>query len=176
MTTTHELLLANGPQALRALRDCHGAIAIQREIGGRGGVSPEAVLLTFMCKLEAWTTNEARVQLARSEAPVEVVRGMRAHEEPSRAPHRSGPCEQHGVEHSDALQALSRLLAHDAEAAWVAYSRTHAGPVYGPGWELGLARVAHGVPDRVERLRLLGNGVVPEQAAQAFVELWEALT
>lgn len=172
MTTTHELLLANGQQALRALRDSLGAVQVQREVGGCRGVSPEAILLAFVRKLEARSADEARVQLARSEAPVEVVRGMRAHEEPPCSPHRSG----HGVEHSDALQALSRLLAHDAEAAWVAYSRTHAGPVYGPGWELGLARVAHGVPDRVERLRLLGNGVVPEQAAQAFVELWEALT
>ena len=47
------------------------------------------------------------------------------------------------------------------------------------GWwatEPDVGRVAHGVAARVERLRLLGNGVVPEQAARAFVGLWEALT
>lgn len=176
MTMAHELVLANGPQAVRALRDCHGALAIQREIRGRGGVSPEAVLLTYLRKLEERTTDEARVQLARSEASEEEVRGLRARQEPARAPHRSGPCEQLGREHSDTLQVLSRLLAHDAEAAWVEYSRTYARAVFGPDWELGLARVAHGVPDRVDRLRAIGNGVVPAQAAAAFVELWEALT
>lgn len=36
----------------------------------------------------------------------------------------------------------------------------------------GLRRVAHGLADRVDRLRALGNGVVPEQAARAFVDLW----
>lgn len=47
------------------------------------------------------------------------------------------------------------------------------------GWwatEPDVGRVAHGVAARVERLRLLGNGVAPEQAAQAFVELYDALT
>lgn len=48
----------------------------------------------------------------------------------------------------------------------------------GGGWavEPDVGRVAHGVAARVERLRLLGNGVVPEQAACAFVELYDALT
>ena len=42
--------------------------------------------------------------------------------------------------------------------------------------EPGVGRVAHGVADRVDRLRACGNGVVPEQAARAFVEMWEELT
>jgi DNA (cytosine-5)-methyltransferase 1 len=33
---------------------------------------------------------------------------------------------------------------------------------WGPGWEDGVDRVALGVPDRVNRLRALGNAVVPQ--------------
>ena len=39
----------------------------------------------------------------------------------------------------------------------------------------GVRRVAHGRPSRVDRLRALGNGVVPLQVARAYVELRERL-
>jgi DNA (cytosine-5)-methyltransferase 1 len=60
----------------------------------------------------------------------------------------------------------------------LAHPERDPGPGDGGWWatEPDVGRVAHGVAARVERLRMLGNGVVPEQAAQAFIELYNALT
>ena len=46
------------------------------------------------------------------------------------------------------------------------------------GWwltEPGLGRVAHGVADRVDRLKAIGNGQVPQVAAMALRIMWERL-
>lgn len=45
--------------------------------------------------------------------------------------------------------------------------------MWGPGWEDGLPRVASVVPNRVDRLRACGNGVVPATARRAWLELTE---
>jgi site-specific DNA-cytosine methylase len=153
---------AGADQTLRVLRDAVSETALRGSTGRPGGVSPEEVLLTYLRKLSEVSQEPQHIQLAGAEVPQEDVRGMRSQPKPSGSPRRSGAKKQRGNEHSDPLQALSRLLARHGEAAWLAYRRSDAAPRM--GWEDGIARMVHGFPGRVDRIRGLGNAVVPQVA------------
>ena len=166
----HKVILAYanaseaGPrEALRDLRDSIRAEDDRRASRGPLGVSPQAVLLTFL-REHARRAEEGLASLASAPAPAAGVRGVRGAKGSSRPPLRSGRDEQRSGQPADPLQVVSQRLARDAEAAWVAYRwpDAWASQPWVPGWEDGIARVAHGVPARVDRLHGLGNAVVPE--------------
>lgn len=168
----HKLVLAyaNATQArpdqiLRALRDYIGETDLRRTTGGQGCVSAQEVLLAYVRKLEERSVDQAWVQLASAQASEGSVRGVRSREELTRSSSRSGPGKQRPIKYPDTLQALSRLLAYHAEEAWTSYRRQNATALlspWGADWEEGVARVAHCAPARVDRLRALGNAVVPQ--------------
>ncbi len=85
----------------------------------------------------------------------------------ARAPHRRQRLWLLSYPQRDGLEGLQR-----ARTASRAALRTHGGE---PGdlWsdEPGVGRLAHGVPHRVDRLRALGNAIVPVHAALAFLAL-----
>jgi hypothetical protein len=143
-------------EVLRVLRIGHAAQEIQREIGRPVGVSEAAILLAELCEYKN-RPNEARVFMACAEALEEEVRSLWLHEGATGSPHRSGQDAQRLGEHSDVMQALSRLLAHHGKAAWQDGS-----------WEDAIPRVANGVSARVDRLKAIGNGQVPLCAATAW--------
>ena len=95
--------------------------------------------------------------MACAKALEEEVRGVQLREGITGAPHRPKQDEQRAGEHPDAVQALSRLLAHYGETAWKDGS-----------WEDAVPRVANGVAARMDRLKAIGNGQVPRVAATAF--------
>ena len=149
-------------ETVRTMRRAHGPGDSEWTVGGRGSLSPQAVLLAYLRQLEA-NCRQARAPLASTETSGASLRGVRLDEITARPSLRRQPSQQRPREPSDPLYALSQLLARSAEQAWAAYRRSVAGSV-GWHWEDGLVRVAYGVPHRMDRLRALGNAVVPQVA------------
>jgi DNA (cytosine-5)-methyltransferase 1 len=109
----------------------------------------------------------SRVLIQGKETPEKCLRGLRLHEVASRTPCGSGQDEQPAGQHPDSLQALSRLLAHGAEADGAGSGGEDASALW---WakEPTVGRVATGIPNRVGQLKGYGNAQVPLQAATAY--------
>jgi len=143
-------------EAMRILRIGHVAEEVSGSIGRLVSIPEAAILLSELCE-HANRPNEARIFMACEEALEEEMRGVRIQQGIASTSSGSKHQEQREGEHSDALQALSRLLAYYGQEAWKDGS-----------WENGIPRVATRVASRVDRLKAIGNGQVPLVAATAF--------
>lgn len=143
-------------EVLRVLRCGHAAEEVSREIGRPVSIREAAVLLADVCQ-HANRPDQARFFLACAEALEGCVRGMWTPVQATGASYESRHPGQPTGEHSDAMQALSRLLAHYGKEAWQDGS-----------WENAVPRVAHKVASRVDRLKAIGNGQVPAVASLAW--------
>jgi len=137
-------------KTLRAMWKPDVAEAIWRSVGGLDRISQAEVLFALVREYKK-DSHQTRLLMASQEALETFVRGVWRATATTRASCRSKQGEQRTNEHPDALQVVPQLPPCDTEAPW---------PVL--GWEDGIARVAHNVPSRVDRLRGLGNAVVPQ--------------
>ena len=150
----HEKIRTN--HTLQMLRRTPYAQNFQRTTGRSFGIQEAQVLLSEL-RQHPEGFDEAWIQLASEEAPEAEVRSVRPSASFASAPSGSADNKQPPREHSDAMQKLPRLLAHDGKEAW-ADSR----------WENAIPRTAVAVPARVDRLKAIGNGQVPSVAALAW--------
>jgi DNA (cytosine-5)-methyltransferase 1 len=139
-------------KVLRDLWSPHVSQALRRAAGGLERIQQAEVLFAFVREYEIGI-NEARLLVAGKKASEIFLRSLRILSQIRSAPHRSGSKKQRPAKHSDLVQPLSRLLAHDGEAHWA-----------GDGWENAVPRIAKGVPLAMDRLRSLGNAIVPQIA------------
>lgn len=147
-------------EVLRDLREEAGTEAVQRETGRFEHVQAPEVLRPDLCG-GAEGVDQTRVQLEGTQAFEGEVRSVWVQQESASAPHRPGQEEQSAGKYSDAMQVLPQLLARYGKEAWQNGS-----------WENAIPRIATGIPNRVDRLKALGNGQVPAVVRAA----WELLT
>lgn len=144
---------------------------VQREIRGQEYISPQTILQSLLFGIQERWSEQAWLQLESEKILKDELRCVWFEQEFTRSSHKSKHKRQSREQHSDSLQDLSRLLALDSEEAWSNYRREDAKNsdlIWPYNWEYGFSRVANGVPLRVDRLKRLGNSVVPLQAQEAF--------
>lgn len=141
-------------RAIEILRDLWqkiGAEEIQRTLRGHDEVQRSKILLSFLCEY-AEECNGSGVAPSCETVPREQVRNMRQRAEFACAPYRRRYKQQYAQEYSDLMRKLSCQTSSYYAEAWE-----------DGRWESGIERVSMNNTDRVDKLRCLGNAVVPQQ-------------
>ncbi len=137
--------ISNPREILQALRSEAYPSTLQKwKTRSTNVVSSPQVLQLYLRQLQERCQQEFTSQEGEKISE-KCLRILRDYEKPSSPSYRSRLSEQYAEEYPNSLQALSRLLAQSCHKAWTPYRGMYA-------------------TDRVNRLKCLGNAVVPAVA------------
>ena len=147
---------ARAGEILRNLRKETYSESIQWAVGRFDGISETEILLAYLCEHEE-SSYCGRIPQESGTISERQLRDLWRTIEITRASHRRKYRSQLAEEYSNALLRLSHGAPSLMPQAWESGA-----------WESGIERIASGIPSRVDRLKCLGNAVVPQQFHPIF--------
>ena len=157
----------NGIEILQTLRRGISEGEIQWQIRGFEGISEKEILLAHLCELQENEFEQKWLSLESQKISKEELRKLWTEEESSCSSHRPKSQKQQVRKPANTLHTLSQILARYAREARITHSRENAIYKY---WdtEPSTPRVATGIKNRIDRLKGLGNAIVPQVAYEIF--------
>ena len=155
---------ASSEEVLQELQNLIGEEILQWEARGLPSIPAEAVLFSFLCQYKSNLKGE-KLSLEGEKISKGELRILRMEEKLTSSPQRPKHKKQQSEKSPNTLYSLSQILARYSEEAWINYRKENATN----HWESGVSRTMNFIPNRVDRIKCLGNAVVP-QCAEVFAK------